>query len=73
MRRKTARLAKKIWRDVQDEDGQHILKNIRVLRERFEPEVVAKEVASKQHPRARVAKGVYRAPGADASWQMLLH
>jgi hypothetical protein len=33
-----ARLAKRIWRDLQDENGQRILQNIRVLRERFEPE-----------------------------------
>jgi hypothetical protein len=30
---KIARLATKIWRDMQDEDGQHILQNIRVLRQ----------------------------------------
>jgi site-specific DNA recombinase len=42
-----ARLAKRIWRDIQDEDGQRILQNIRVLRERFEPERVAKGKLSK--------------------------
>ena len=60
---------KRIWRSVQDEDGQRILQNIRVLRERFEPEVVAKEKASRPRP-AKVAKGAYRARAVDASWQM---
>ena len=50
---------------------EHILQNIKVLRERFEPEVVAKEKASRPR-RAKVAKGVYRARGDDASWQMPL-
>jgi hypothetical protein len=73
MRRKIARLAKTIWNSVQDEDGQHILQNIRGLRERFEPEEVAKQDAAKKHPRAKVGKGAYRARGADPSWQMPLH
>jgi hypothetical protein len=56
---------------VQDEDGQHILQNIRVLRERFEPDVVAKEKASRPQ-QAKVGKGAYRARAAGASWQMPL-
>ena len=50
---------------------EHILQNIKVLREGFEPEVVAKEKASRPR-RAKVAKGVYRARGDDASWEMPL-
>jgi hypothetical protein len=72
MRRKIARLALKVWRDLQNDDGQRILQNIRVLRERFEPEVAAKEKASRPRP-AKVAKGGYRARRVDASWQMPLH
>jgi hypothetical protein len=49
-----------------------ILQNIRVLRERFEPEVVAKEQALKKPRRAKAATGVYRALSADASWRMPL-
>lgn len=60
LRGKFAKLAKRIWRNVQDEDGQRILQNIRVLRLRFEPEVVAKEKTSRSR-QAKVAKGVYRA------------
>jgi hypothetical protein len=41
-------LAKEILSALQDEDGQRIIQNIRVLRERFEPEVVAKEQALKK-------------------------
>jgi hypothetical protein len=72
LRRKFARLAKRIWLSVLDEDGQRILQNIRALRERFEPEVVAKEKASRPRP-AKAAKGLYRARAADASSQMPLH
>jgi DNA invertase Pin-like site-specific DNA recombinase len=69
LRGKFARLAKRIWLSVQDEDGQRILQNIRVLRDRFEPEVVAKEKASRPR-RAKVGKGSYRPRVTDASWQM---
>ncbi len=72
LRGQFARMAKRIWLSVQDEDGQRILQNIRVLRERFEPEVVAKEKASRPRP-AKVAKGAYRARATDVSWQMPLH
>jgi hypothetical protein len=58
LRGKVARLALKVWRSVQDEDGQRILQNIRVLRQRFEPDVVAKEEAAKKPRRAKVAKEV---------------
>jgi hypothetical protein len=51
-------LALNVWCDLQNDDGQRILQNIRVLRERFEPEVVAKERASRPRP-AKVAKGAY--------------
>jgi hypothetical protein len=69
LRGKITRMAKGIWHQMQDEDGQRTLQNIRVLRERFEPEVVAKEKSSRPHP-AKVAKGAYRARATDASWQM---
>jgi hypothetical protein len=46
-----SRLAKRILSALRDDDGQRILKNIRVLRERFEPEVVAKERAARPRPR----------------------
>ena len=64
-------LRKGIWRYAQTEEGQHTFKNIRLLRERFEPEVVAKEKASRP-PRAKFVKAVYRARAIDASWQMPL-
>ncbi|MEY9470860.1 hypothetical protein ABH992_003259 [Bradyrhizobium yuanmingense] len=43
---KGAQWTQEMLRDLQTEDGQHILHSIRVLRERFEPEVGAKEEAS---------------------------
>lgn len=49
-------MAKRIWLSVQDEDGQRILQNIRVLRQCFEPEVVAKEQAAHQLSRPRRVK-----------------
>jgi site-specific DNA recombinase len=64
-----AKLAKKILSALHDDDGRRILKKIRFLRERFEPEVVAKEKTSRPRP-AKVAKGAYRARATDASWQM---
>lgn len=64
-----AKLAKRLLSTFQNEDGKLILHNIRVLRERFEPEVVAKEKASRPR-QAKVAKGAYRARATDASWQM---
>jgi site-specific DNA recombinase len=69
LRGKFARLAKRIWRHAQTEEGQLVLHNIKTLRKRFEPEVVAKEKASRPR-RANVAKGAYRARAIDASWQM---
>jgi hypothetical protein len=64
-------LAKIVLDYAQTEEGQHVFHNIRTLRERFEPEVVAKEQALKKKPRrAKVAKGAYRARATDASWQM---
>jgi len=38
-----AKLASKIWRELHNEDGQRILHNIRLLRERFEPETLPTE------------------------------
>jgi hypothetical protein len=61
-----ARFAKTILDYAQTEEGQHVFDNIRTLRNRFEPEVVAKEKASRSR-RAKVAKGAYRARATDAS------
>lgn len=66
---KRAEWAQEVSRELQTEEGEHILQNIKALRQRFEPEVVAKEKASRPRP-AKVVKGVYRARAADASWQM---
>ncbi len=66
LRGKFARLVKRIWRSVQDEDGQRILQNIKALRERFEPEVVAKEDALR-YRRAKAAARASRARGAYGS------
>ena len=52
-----ARLAKRILSALQDDDGQRMLNNIIILRERFEPEVVAMEKVSRRRP-AKVAKPV---------------
>ena len=71
-----AKLAKKILSALHDDDGRRIIQIIRVLRERFEPELVAKEKTSRQlsHPRRlKAVRGVYRARSADVSWQMPLH
>ena len=62
-----ARLAKKIWDDTRDEEGQRILHNIKLLRQHFEPDAVAKEEAPRSR-RAVVVQGVYRVPGVDGSW-----
>ncbi len=64
-----AGLAKILFEYAQTEEGQCVFHNIRTLRNRFEPEVVAKEKASRSRP-AKVAKGAYRARAADVSWQM---
>ncbi|MDA9464502.1 recombinase family protein [Bradyrhizobium sp. CCBAU 53415] len=47
-----AKWALEVCRDLQTEDGQRILHNIKRLRERFEPEVVAKEVSRSRRVRA---------------------
>jgi hypothetical protein len=68
-RSKVTKLANEITQALKSDEGKEILKNIRTLRERFVPEVVAKEDASRAR-RAKVAKGAYRARGGSASWQM---
>jgi len=70
LRGKFATLAKTIWHYSQTEEGQHTFKNIRFLRERWEPEAVAKEKASRS--RAKVARGAYRPQATDGSWRMPL-
>jgi hypothetical protein len=67
-----AGLAKTILDYAQTEEGQHVFHNIRALRNRFEPEVVAKERALKKPRRAKAATGVCRVRATDASWQMPL-
>lgn len=64
---KGAEWAQDISRELQTEDGQRILHNIKLLRQRFEPEVVAKEEASRSR-QAKVAKEAYRARGDDATY-----
>jgi hypothetical protein len=66
-----ARLAKIIWRYAQTDEGKYTFKNIRFLREHWEPEVVAKEKSSRSRP-ATVAKGACRPQATDGSWQMPL-
>jgi hypothetical protein len=65
-----AGLAKTILDYAQTEEGQHVFHNIRSLRNRFEPEVVAKEHALKKPRRAKASTEVYKALATDASWQM---
>jgi glutamyl-tRNA reductase len=64
------KLVMEITKALNSDEVREILKNIRTLRERLEPE--AMEKASSRSRRATVARGVYRARGADASWQMPL-
>jgi len=67
-----AGLAKTILDYAQTGEGLRVFHNIKTLRNRFEPEVVAKERALKKPRRAKASTGVYRALSADASWQMPL-
>jgi len=60
------RIVHEVRQSLSDEDGKEILANIRTLRERFEPETVAKEQALKAR-RAKAAIRVYRVRGAYAS------
>ena len=41
------KLASEIYQTLDDDEGRLVLNNIKVLRERFEPEVLAKEKAQK--------------------------
>jgi hypothetical protein len=70
-RGKFARLAKIVWRYSTTEEGLHTFKNIRHLRECWEPDVVAKEKALRS--RAKAAKRAYRPQATDESWPMPLH
>ncbi|MGY4282600.1 hypothetical protein ACVWXO_001820 [Bradyrhizobium sp. LM2.7] len=60
---KCAAWSQKVWRELQTEDGQRISHNIKLLRARFEPEILAKEEISRQ---VKVAKLAARARGDDA-------
>jgi site-specific DNA recombinase len=62
-------IAHEVRRSLDNEDGKRILANMRTLRERFEPEVVAKEDAE-QARREKAAARVCRARGAGASWRL---
>jgi DNA invertase Pin-like site-specific DNA recombinase len=68
LRGKGAEWAQDVSRELQTEDGQRILHNIKLLRRCFEPEVVAKEEASRSR-RAKGVKSIYRARGGDAPYQ----
>lgn len=59
--------AQEVRCELQTEDGQQILQNIRLLRRRFEPEVVAKDVAFRSR-RGKAGTGVYRARLDDAPY-----
>lgn len=62
---KRAEWAQGVWRVLQTEDAQHVLRNIKLLRRCFEPEVVAEEEASRSR-RATVSKVAYKGRGDDA-------
>lgn len=64
---KCAEWAQEIVRELKTDDGQRIMQNISCLRQRFEPEVVAKEGASRVR-RVKGARSIYRARGDDASF-----
>jgi hypothetical protein len=53
-----------VSREPQTEDGQRILHNIKLLRQRFEAEAVAREAS--RSCQAGAEKGVYRARGDGA-------
>ncbi|MGY4282604.1 hypothetical protein ACVWXO_001824 [Bradyrhizobium sp. LM2.7] len=61
---KCAAWSQDVRRELQTEDGQRILHNIKLLREHFEPEVMVEEASRSR--RAKAAKGAYRARGDDA-------
>ena len=63
------KLVKEITEALKSDEGREILKNIRVFRQRREPEVVAKEDAAKART-TKAATRAYKARGAAASWQM---
>jgi hypothetical protein len=46
---KVKRVAHEVARSLDNEDGKQILANIRTLRQRFEPEVLAKDEPVKAH------------------------
>lgn len=66
------RIAHEIRQLIDNEDGKQILANIRTLQEQFEPEIVAKEQASKPR-RAKAASRGYRGRGAYVSHISCLH
>lgn len=60
---KCAAWSQEVWRELQTEDGQRISQNIKLLRARFEPEILAKEEVSRQVKATKLAD---RARGDDA-------
>jgi len=66
-----AEWAQELVRELQTEEGQHVLHNIKSLRQRFEPEMVAKEEVSRARP-ARAPKSIDRTRGDDAPYHSLL-
>lgn len=64
LHRKRAAWAQEVWHELQTKDGQRILHNIKLLRERIEPEVPAKEEPFRSR-QVKAAKLIYRARGDD--------
>jgi hypothetical protein len=63
-RSKVTKLANEITQALKSDEGKEILKNIRTLRERFEPEVVAKEECFSRSPgKGRERKPIAREEG----------
>lgn len=57
-------------RELEGEEGHKILQNIKLIRQRTEPEVLAQEEAQKLR-KARAAARLYRAPEVGASLRLL--
>ncbi|MCW2114434.1 recombinase family protein [Bradyrhizobium elkanii] len=66
---KGAEWAQEISRELQTEDGQRILHNIRLLRQRFEPEALAKDEASRSR-RGKLVRVADRAKSSNVPSQI---
>lgn len=67
---KLLRVMHKVRLLMNNEVGAQILRNIKTLRERFEPETIVKKVQKRRptYPRAEAALRRYRDPGDDVSF-----